>query len=286
MREIPEQAMKNFVQDGILDIKNGWGESTRDMDYLCDIEKNDRAYPLSPTTRRVIAAAINTMIKLPGYLEKTAASRTLGADESMGSQCDYIGKPEGLIRELFTGGIEWTKTNNENVAPGCSVYTTLYPGKIGVVSLDSLAADTAVTIVDPKQTGCLKVVANGIPCKRTNILTAIIGPEDDKDVIYTFHPGPPVRLDNVEYKRELVGRKTTIAEARVLGFTTANLTPRAWCHEQILRRLIVKEKANDLLATISDKFDTGRIYTEDVTAHRSQTTNQWEVVIQCHGTDQ
>jgi hypothetical protein len=169
-------------------------------------------------TERVNTAIDTTKTYLSDYFRTTCQMRLAGADE-IGS-----GFEVGTIEELETilRTAEWWPYSNTNIAPGCIGLSANIPGLLGVVSLATLDESTICKMIDPKGTGQTKLIVVGTPIP-VDFTVIILGEDEGHEVVYTFHPGAPVALDRNDMIPERNGQTLTVAEAKALGFTTANL---------------------------------------------------------------
>ena len=55
--------------------------------------------------------------------------------------------------------------------------------------------------------------------------TLILGKEKGEEVVFTFHPGEPVRPTQLPAVPELVGKTVTMETAFLLGFEYVKVTP-------------------------------------------------------------
>jgi len=93
----------------------------------------------------------------------------------------------------------------------------------GMVKVADQPEDTIFTIEDQKNTGKVSLVMKGnhrIPAEETWI---ILGPEQGKEVVYTFHPGEPIPRATTSTEDLPVGTELTKAQALELGFNLAKV---------------------------------------------------------------
>jgi hypothetical protein len=168
----------------------------------------------------VVEAILNIATMMPEYWEKTRAQRICTGTGSIFNGIDNIADME---RELIDA--RWERAENPNVAPGCAAYTTkdIPGGQYGMVPVAVQGDDTMFVIEDQKGTGKVSLVMQGagrIPAEETWI---IIGPEQGKDVVYTFHPGEPVPRATTSTEELPVGTVLTKQEALAKGFNLAKV---------------------------------------------------------------
>ena len=166
----------------------------------------------------VVEAIANTRKVLPEYWDNTLKARLNGG---VGSTYDQFDKVEELEKALLTA--DWEETSHPDVMPGCRVYKTSLGGRYGIVEISSLPADTLLVADDRKNTGRVAMTVKGIKGELVPFTYLIIGKEDGIDVVYTFHPGEPIRPSVVETATLSHGSKVSKAYAKELGFDLAKI---------------------------------------------------------------
>lgn len=158
------------------------------------------------------------------YIAETLKSRTAGPDSS-GSTFDETQTVQSLIEA------NWEPYEHPAVLKGCTAFKAPIPGMLGVVDLAQFPSMTMVKLVDPK--GTAGTYGGGLmaelPLKLEDQLIVdfsviILGPEDGKEVVYTFHPGDPIRptmVDKAKWKNETVN----IVQALERGFRYGKVRP-------------------------------------------------------------
>lgn len=167
---------------------------------------------------RIQQAVRNIKTMLPTYWDATVRSRTPGS--SNGSVFDF----EDVERVLFEDRIgDWEVYENcPNLLSGCTAYILRdVPGHLGIVDLEGLDETTVLDVIDNKKTGMAKCIVSGALGPKTNMATLILGEDQGQEVAFTFHPGEPVKPDEIPVEK-LGGRTSiTVAEAVDFGFTHA-----------------------------------------------------------------
>lgn len=168
----------------------------------------------------IISAISNTKELVPGYFEKTCAQRLA---DGTGSIFEAIHSVEDMEAALTSA--EWVEAQHECVAPGCRAFktTSIKSGLYGMVKVADQPDNTIFMIEDQKNTGKVSLVMKGshrIPATETWI---ILGPEQDKEVVYTFHPGEPIPRATTSTETLPVGTELTKAQALKLGFNLAKV---------------------------------------------------------------
>lgn len=171
-------------------------------------------------SKPVYDAIYNIATMMPEYWEKTLAQRISTGTGSVYSSIENIEEME--IKLLNSS---WTPADHPAVAPGCKAYVTkdIKGGCYGMVPVADQPNDAVFVIEDQKNTGKVSLVLQGagrIPAEETWI---IIGEEQGKEVVFTFHPGEPVPKATTSTEELPVGTKLTKAEALALGFNLAKV---------------------------------------------------------------
>ena len=173
----------------------------------------------------VRSALANTEEVLGGYLRKTLEMRT---DVGIGSTYDSI-SPDELLSQIKNA--DWKEVSHENVLPGCKAYVTtdIPDGRYGLVNISDLPDGTMLLAEDPKETGAVSMAVAGIPGKKTKETFLITGKDDDgeRTVVYTFHPGEPVRPSIVSTEKVMDGTPVTKEQAVSMGFNLAKVDRHA-----------------------------------------------------------
>lgn len=177
------------------------------------------------TNNQIVNAAIDaTKAYLGDYFENTCCQRLAGGAGSCFSGVKTVEEMEHLLREA-----NWDKAEHPDVIPGCQAYVTsdLSGGRFGLVRIAELPEDTTLVASDPKSTGRVSMTVRGLLGPEVKETWLIIGKEDvggvARDVVYTFHPGEPVRPSLVEVKDCPDGTSLTKAQALALGFELAKV---------------------------------------------------------------
>ena len=163
----------------------------------------------------------NTKKTLGDYFAKTCEQRLA---TGIGSRYENI--PDVAAMEAALRAADWTEANHPDIMPGCRAYITrdIKGGRQGVVALDDFDLAYEVIAVDPKRTGNVEVAIDiGNFGPRVEETWAIVGPENGVDVLYTFHPGEPIRPSQVPASLVPAGTKLRVIEALGLGFEYAKV---------------------------------------------------------------
>lgn len=169
---------------------------------------------------RITNAIANIKQLLPEYWESTVASRTPG--KSVGSVFTFSNVEQVLFEDKLNDWEEFVDC--PNIMPGCTAFVLRnVSGYLGVVELGKLDPEMVLDVIDNKRTGKAKLLAHVGIGPETDFATLILGEEQGKEVVFTFHPGSPIKPSEISV--EVLEGKTriTVREAMALGFTTANV---------------------------------------------------------------
>lgn len=171
------------------------------------------------TASRIDAAHKNIQEIAPGYWKATVASRT--AETAVGSFFKFPNVEEVLFEHRLKDWEEYPDC--PGLLPGCSAFKLNIKGYLGVIPLASLDDAQLLRVINNKGTGVAKLLApkESIP-QEVDFAVCILGLEDGREVIFTFHPGDPIPPDTVKVE-DLDNSSITVAEAKSLGFVYANL---------------------------------------------------------------
>lgn len=157
---------------------------------------------------------------LPEYWESTVSSRTPG--KSVGSVFSFSNIEKVLFEDRLNDWEEYEEF--PNLMPGCVAFVLRnVNGHHGVVELSKLDPMMVLDVIDNKKTGKAKLLAHVGIGPKTNFATLILGEEQGREVVFTFHPGAPVRPSEIPV--DWLGGETqlTVKKAIELGFNTANV---------------------------------------------------------------
>ena len=171
-------------------------------------------------TSEVRSALANSQAYLSEYFENTCKQRLA---DGTGSVYDNIEEVDDMEEALYAA--HWKKAEHPDVIPGCQAYKTkdIKGGHLGLLKIAELPDDATITASDPKGTGKVSMTVTGEKGSEVEETWLIVGDEDGHDVVYTFHPGEPVRPSIVEVKDCPDGTKLTKEQAIELGFDLAKI---------------------------------------------------------------
>ena len=176
----------------------------------------------------IVALIANSKKYLSDYWEKTLLQRLPGGAGSYILGIQTKEELENLLKEL-----KWEKYNHPNIKPPAHGYKATLPsgikGVLGIIKLSHLPSDTPVLLDDRKNTGKISAVVE-LPEKQlpeVNYIVLIAGPHPEKpevEVVWTFHPGDPIRPSEVETDPSLVNKTVFVKEALALGLEWAKVS--------------------------------------------------------------
>lgn len=143
-------------------------------------------------TADVWAAIEATLEVVPGYFEGHLAGRSASGD---GSTCWRWGKacPDAsAVLDAILDTIWMAYPECPNLMPGCSAFKAAIPGTVDLRQVSDLADDTPVVWVRTNHGYQYPTIA-GEAGDYVDYTTLIVGPEAGREVVYTFHPGAPIR---------------------------------------------------------------------------------------------
>ena len=122
----------------------------------------------------------------------------------------------------------WEEVKDDpNVTEGCRLFRSYgaFVGLNGIMDIKDIPnyKEQTYYAIDPKGTGKISIGIGNVPKQKKYHTYLIVGPEEINDkteqVVYTFHPGPPVSPSMVETKDISDGTKLTYKEVEKLGFS-------------------------------------------------------------------
>ena len=177
---------------------------------------------MKKNNNNVVNEAINATKEFLGdYFINTCRQRLAGG---FGSIYEGINTPEEMEQALREA--DWEEAEHPDVMPGCKAYKTtdIKGGHFGLLKIADLPEDVVITASDPKGTGKVSMVVTGQPGPSVAETWLIVGNEEGHDVVFTFHPGEPVRPSLIETSEYPDGAKLTKEEALRMGFELAKVS--------------------------------------------------------------
>lgn len=206
-----------YEEANIIDkaIKLYAEEDEVEQEPLEELEEPEAPGPeLVSPAEKVRAAFENTPVD---YLASNLAMRNPGAD----AEGSIFAEPQS--KESLQNAA-WEPFKHPSIQSPAEGFIAPIPGKMGIVPLADVPGDTPVTLTDPKGTGKLSAVLQGLPRADVDYTIALVGPHGDNEVIYTFFPGDPIApsmLDADSVSTD--NRNITAADAVNLGFEYAKI---------------------------------------------------------------
>ena len=161
-------------------------------------------------TAKVWKAIEATLRVVPGYFEGHLAGRSAAGD---GSTVWRWGKPcpdatAVLNTILDTGWFEAPEV--PNLLPGCKAFKAAIPGTVDLRQVSNLTDDTPVVWVKTDH-GYQYPTVPGVAGEYVHDTILIVGPEAGTEVVYTFHPGLPIRPSQISADVDTAGIDTIAA---------------------------------------------------------------------------
>lgn len=178
---------------------------------------------MNPTDRVRTAIETTLLHAPPALFRGTCRARAGLTPEPSGPVGSFYEgvTPEALERIL--PALHWEPYEHPAIASGCAAFRAELPGFVGVVPLRSLEPSQVVTLLDPKSSGFVEAVASfsgDLPSSPFTVL--IVGPHEGREIVFTFHPGEPIRPSSVRSDQE--GQRVTVDQALRLGLEYAKVT--------------------------------------------------------------
>ena len=171
--------------------------------------------------KNIINAIIDTTKKFFGeYFERTCAQRLASG---AGSIFEGINSVEEMEKALRTAN--WSEATHPDVMPECKAYKTtdIEGGRLGLIRIEDLPEDVKIIASDPKGTGKVSMTVHGELGPAAEETWLITGMEEGHEIVFTFHPGEPVRPSILEVKDCPNGTVLSKKEAINLGFDFAKI---------------------------------------------------------------
>lgn len=157
------------------------------------------------SNQEIVKTAINVMQEnedLKKYLEQTLSFRAGTNPGHIGSY--YPNLSPAQLLEIIRNA-DWQPYQHPDIMDGCIAFSAKIPGINGLADLTKLPGDTPVILIDPKKTGKVSAAIDTTHAPETgreeSQTIIILGPDEavgKQYIVYTFHPGAPVRPSPVE----------------------------------------------------------------------------------------
>ena len=128
----------------------------------------------------------------------------------------YKLKKEELEEKIKTA--DWQEVVHPDVMQGCTAFKANIPGLLGIMPIAEMPEDAVLFTIDTKKTGFIGIGCTGVQKMPVDYSYLILGMEGEMEVVFTFHPGEPVRPSEVETADIPAGKKISKEEALSMGF--------------------------------------------------------------------
>lgn len=172
------------------------------------------------TTKRMQKLIETTKRVAPGYFEATCMQRL---KNGAGSCFEGISSVEEMEEALKRAN--WKQDSDENVSRDCEAYVTtdIPKGRFGLVEIATLSDGDILIADDRKGTGKVSLTVVGKKGEFVPETYLIVGKEKGEDVIFTFHPGRPIRESKIQTTELPHGSRVSKEKALEMGFEMAKL---------------------------------------------------------------
>ena len=163
-----------------------------------------------------------------GTYQDAMIDQRVSGDKNAGSSYDMSAKE--LKQAIFKAN--WVETTHPNVEEPCRVFITkdIPKGRNGIRNIEDFPDDAVFYAIDRKDTGFVGIgVAGENVSPYVDITYLIVGPEEingkTEDIVYTFHPGEPLKLKEEQTTNKEIpdGTILTKKQALALGFKHCKL---------------------------------------------------------------
>jgi len=167
---------------------------------LLKIAKDLESLPTDPSDR-VRQAIENTERVDPGYFSSTVKQRIPQSGSAAGSIYEDMSEAE-LVAKLKSAA--WKPYSHPSIGGPATGFSAQIEGRVGVVALDDIPEGSRLMLDDRKNTGQVSLVlkgrSRGPRVGHTVILLGPAGQDDPTEIVWTFHPGDPIRPSMVNLK--------------------------------------------------------------------------------------
>lgn len=156
----------------------------------------------------------------PNYFEGTCAQRLANGAGSCYEGVSSVEEMERLLLEAT-----WEPIEHPAISEGCRGFMTrdIPGGRFGLAEIRKMPDDVVLTADDRKNTGKVSLTVSGQKGEHVEETYLILGPEQGEEVVFTFHPGPPVRESKVQTETLPHGTQISKAKALEMGFELAKI---------------------------------------------------------------
>ena len=161
-------------------------------------------------TAEVWAAIANTIEVVPGYFEGHLAGRSAAGDGSTVWRWGKACPDASAVLDVVLDTLWQEYPSCPNLMPGCRAYRAAIPGTIDLRQVSDLEDDTPVVWVKTYHGYQYPTVA-GTEGEYVDETVLIVGPEADRTVVYTFHPGNPIKPSQISADTDVSAVNTIAA---------------------------------------------------------------------------
>lgn len=173
-------------------------------------------------TALVLTAIGNTKSALPDYWNNTLKQRLV---DGAGSVLHFE-EVETLDQAILEVN-DWEEYKHESIAQNCRAFKTKQlVGELGIVKIADLPEDITIKLEDRKGTGNVSAVVNILDFKRPEekFTILIVGEDNGLDVVFTLHPGEPIRPSSVQVGTVNLEKSYSKQEIMELGLEYAKIS--------------------------------------------------------------
>lgn len=167
--------------------------------------------PIRSTVRAAFAASD------PAYLERCLAQRLPGTSGAGSRFLTAL-----TLDELQNA--QWEEYAHPAIGGGARGFRASIRGRLGIIRLSDLGPTTVVTLDDRKGTGMVTPVVDSVLGPEVDFTVLLLGPDDGKEVVWTFFPGEPINPSQVKAEGSNAhGTQVSVADAIALGLEWAKI---------------------------------------------------------------
>jgi len=176
----------------------------------------------SALTMTVLSAIANTQKALPDYWNNTLKQRLM----TNGAGSVFCFDEVSDLEKAIVAVDDWGSYEHNDIAPNCKGYITKQlTGELGIIAVKDLPEDIKLSLEDRKGTGNVSAVVSGLDFNRPeeSYTVLIIGQDNGIDVVFTLHPGAPIRPSAVKLENVDLSKNYSKQEIIDLGLDYAKI---------------------------------------------------------------
>lgn len=157
------------------------------------------------------------------YYWNCIKQRIRASGESRGSVVDFQASAEEFEETLLSAN--WEEVEDcPNLLEGCKAFKTHdINGYLGVIDINELDPKVKLVLDDYKKVGVLTPTVRGFVGNILHPTYLIVGNEGGQQMMFTFHPGPPIMPSTLKADAFHEGDKITVSEGLSLGLKFAKI---------------------------------------------------------------